>query len=537
MASEGAVTVSPPAGCDVFVVDATFIIRDEIKRVVKASGYSCRGFSNAGSVLKVLSGERPRLLIVELLLGEVDGFELCDKTRMQPNLDKLDILCTSALRWGAIDLPILVQRRFGARFFAKGRPGSELAGLLREILGRPTAGQAGPQDLSSMAGRPIGSSEVAHLESLIREFEKVAVNTGNGRRQVRVPRSFPVQYRDRGQAVVCSTKNISKGGLFIESPTSPEDDEVIEIRIEVPGGTIEGRARVVHQVPEPRNPGASGFGVEFVELSEEGRSRLAELAQLEAVAGQESSPQLTGAPTRWLAFVGVHNEDILRRSSFLQRGPFQVVGFGSLDKAEPFLRKNPVEVVLIGEKAMGSSPSEALACLERSVNGKALRVLLQDSKNDLGELRTHGLCESIIDSSESPDRVLEEVSRLLGVNMRQATRVNLSAAVQVSRAAGRFEATMINIGGTGLLMRTAEPVSSGEILKLVFLLPGQGIINCQGKVVRVLPKDGLGTQVGIQFVVEADPQPIELVRRFVQSNTNFRSLFAWLKQRCFSATD
>jgi uncharacterized protein (TIGR02266 family) len=72
--------------------------------------------------------------------------------------------------------------------------------------------------------------------------------------------------------------NISAGGLFIRTEAPPEMNSVIDVELELPGGTpVEGKALVVHRVSPAEAVQRSvdpGVGVQFVQADDRFRERI-----------------------------------------------------------------------------------------------------------------------------------------------------------------------------------------------------------------------------------------------------------------------
>lgn len=77
--------------------------------------------------------EHPHLVIVDLLMPKLDGFELCRSIRESPHGRKVPIIATSAL-WKSRDVLELLKNDFQVEFIAKPIDVSDLVGLALRIL-------------------------------------------------------------------------------------------------------------------------------------------------------------------------------------------------------------------------------------------------------------------------------------------------------------------------------------------------------------------------------------------------------------------
>ncbi|MBX2810332.1 MAG: PilZ domain-containing protein [Myxococcales bacterium] len=121
---------------------------------------------------------------------------------------------------------------------------------------------------------PVPHASTADLrESLISEPLSLSASTGG-----HIVRSCPrlvdnrrvmVRAKDRDDMRELWTRDISKGGLFIETSTPPPPDTELEVHLETPEGTVQLRAIVVHVLTEEMAAsfgGQSGIGVQFIDL-------------------------------------------------------------------------------------------------------------------------------------------------------------------------------------------------------------------------------------------------------------------------------
>jgi hypothetical protein len=96
---------------------------------------------------------------------------------------------------------------------------------------------------------------------------------------------------------------------------------------------------------------------------------------------------------------------------------------------------------------------------------------------------------------------------------------------------------MVNISVGGSLLRTKVDCQPGAQLKLVFDLPHAKKLTIRGLVVRSERRQGARESlVGIRFT-HASAAVQEALRRFVQSQVNFREFFGWLKKSYFEGPD
>jgi two-component system phosphate regulon response regulator PhoB/two-component system alkaline phosphatase synthesis response regulator PhoP len=84
------------ASKQIVVVEDEIDILDLISLHLKKERYNVRGFLNGYSVMKYLETERPSLLVLDLMLPDIDGFEICRLLRAKPDLASIPIIIITA---------------------------------------------------------------------------------------------------------------------------------------------------------------------------------------------------------------------------------------------------------------------------------------------------------------------------------------------------------------------------------------------------------------------------------------------------------
>ncbi len=85
------------------------------------------------------------------------------------------------------------------------------------------------------------------------------------------PEHVWVLWQCDGRDVISGVKNLSTGGLFIETPTARSVGTVSKLNLLVPEGQIRAEAVVRHSQPD------RGLGLKFITVRENDRPRLAAL--------------------------------------------------------------------------------------------------------------------------------------------------------------------------------------------------------------------------------------------------------------------
>jgi len=83
--------------------------------------------------LKLFLAEHPHLVIVDLLMPKLDGFELCRSIRESPHGRHVPIIATSAL-WKSRDVLELLKNDFQVEFIAKPIDVADLVAMALRML-------------------------------------------------------------------------------------------------------------------------------------------------------------------------------------------------------------------------------------------------------------------------------------------------------------------------------------------------------------------------------------------------------------------
>lgn len=81
----------------VLVVDDSLSVRRAIERMLSPKGLTVTGATDGGEALERLSRERPDLIVCDVMLPEVDGYEVCRFVRGRPDLAEVPVLLISGV--------------------------------------------------------------------------------------------------------------------------------------------------------------------------------------------------------------------------------------------------------------------------------------------------------------------------------------------------------------------------------------------------------------------------------------------------------
>lgn len=105
------------------------------------------------------------------------------------------------------------------------------------------------------------------------------------RQSPRFPCRVHVRVDDEPLPVVLTSRDVSRGGVFLFSPRPHTLDTEVDLELSAGAAHVRAHGRVVHHLPEV------GFGVQFLVMSDADQRRLgAFLAELEAAGAIPDGP-------------------------------------------------------------------------------------------------------------------------------------------------------------------------------------------------------------------------------------------------------
>ena len=163
----------------ILVVDDDHLVLECIHKLLAESGYRVILATDGGQALMRAKAERPDLVLSEILLPHMDGFELAEKIREDPNLRNIPILfCSAVYKEGAADQ---LAHRCGVieRIDKPATPETILRAVNRALHATPpghTDTHAIEQDHIRLLSQKV-ASQFAELENKQKELEQQAVRS------------------------------------------------------------------------------------------------------------------------------------------------------------------------------------------------------------------------------------------------------------------------------------------------------------------------------------------------------------------------
>ncbi len=125
----------PPARPAVLLVDDDLTLLSALARRVSRAGYEVRTASSGAAALKQLEGTWPALLVVDLMMPGMDGFELCRRVKQ---LADLPIIVLSAV--DASEAKVSALELYAEDYVTKPFDPDELVARIQRVLRRASVG-------------------------------------------------------------------------------------------------------------------------------------------------------------------------------------------------------------------------------------------------------------------------------------------------------------------------------------------------------------------------------------------------------------
>lgn len=125
----------PPVRPAVLLVDDDFTLLSVLSRRVGRAGYEVRTASSGHEALKLLEGSWPALLVVDLMMPGMDGFELCRRVKQ---LADLPIIVLSAV--DASEAKVSALELYAEDYVTKPFDPDELVARIQRVMRRASIG-------------------------------------------------------------------------------------------------------------------------------------------------------------------------------------------------------------------------------------------------------------------------------------------------------------------------------------------------------------------------------------------------------------
>lgn len=68
--------------------------------LLTSKGYDVIGASNGQQALDAIMSERPDLVLLDIMLPEIDGFEVCSRIKSNPETERIPVIMVTAKKTG-----------------------------------------------------------------------------------------------------------------------------------------------------------------------------------------------------------------------------------------------------------------------------------------------------------------------------------------------------------------------------------------------------------------------------------------------------
>ena len=126
----GGATTDHPAGASVLVVDDDAGLREFIRANLEAEGYSVREAGSASEGLAALDDEPPDLILLDVLMPKMDGWEMLRRVQERHGVDAIQVIMYS----GKVEEAGKAEERGAQAFIGKPFDPAKLLDATRQLL-------------------------------------------------------------------------------------------------------------------------------------------------------------------------------------------------------------------------------------------------------------------------------------------------------------------------------------------------------------------------------------------------------------------
>lgn len=80
----------------ILVVDDDNDIREIIMTILEMEGFAVTGLNNWSEVIQTVHGQRPDVVLLDVMLGDADGLEICQSLKDDPETRAIPVMIVSA---------------------------------------------------------------------------------------------------------------------------------------------------------------------------------------------------------------------------------------------------------------------------------------------------------------------------------------------------------------------------------------------------------------------------------------------------------
>ncbi len=183
------------------------------------------------------------------------------------------------------------------------------------------------------------------------------------------------------------------------------------------------------------------------------------------------------------------------------------------------IHKNVAVDLMIIDLDMPGISGDQLCTVVRSdpaLKETAIIMVTRPRKTDIERCKRCG-ADEYITKPIIPETLMQKAGILLKVPVRKAYRVQVRTSIRAEKDGEVFNAFLVDISTSGILMETEQQLKVGDVARCTFFLPGSPAVTVSGEVVRKSEKLGSpAIQYGLQFK-DISKNAEQIVDKYVKS--------------------
>ncbi len=190
-----------------------------------------------------------------------------------------------------------------------------------------------------------------------------------------------------------------------------------------------------------------------------------------------------------------------RNASLLKGEGFQIITAQSGLEALQLQKEYHFNLILSDLHLLDMGGDALTKALRNDDTSKNVFIILicYDNADERARIADSGADAKIVRPAK-PEQILETVGSLLDMQIGRPKRAMLTVKVSGKKGNAEFDCISIDISNTGILLETEYPLVIGDRIHFNFTLPGAGLIETEGDVIRSVNILERTYKYGVQFV-------------------------------------
>jgi DNA-binding response OmpR family regulator len=140
-------------GKKILIIDDDRVIRDSLQELFTDAGYVVHLAADGISGFELITGEKPDIIVCDILLPRMHGIALCEKVKGNDDLRNIPIILMTGV-YKDVNLRMYVHKRLADDFIEKPFRETELLGKIEHFLGC-SSDKVDPQPSAKEAPLPL----------------------------------------------------------------------------------------------------------------------------------------------------------------------------------------------------------------------------------------------------------------------------------------------------------------------------------------------------------------------------------------------